>query len=291
MINNKNYLSIILLAFTGLLISNNAFARCEANEELPLRKVFLSVDCIDSDSLAQKIKADKVILVDTRTKTEYKTIKIKNAIHIDLDNKKKFISKLKKLRLSDDRDIAFYCNGKNCSISYRAGKLANEVNIRNTYVYDAGIFEFSLSNPKSVLLFDKPISETNKLISSEKLNKKMISGELFEEKITQHVINSEKFRILDVRDRTSHNGASVFIGVGHEKYIPLDRLEKLEKFLKSVAKKNEPLYVYDWSGLKLKWVQYYIEKQNIEHYYFLKGGAFKKINNDLAKLGLPALSY
>ncbi|MCK5697827.1 MAG: rhodanese-like domain-containing protein [Gammaproteobacteria bacterium] len=291
MIKNTPYLIYLLLLIITLTSTSNVFARCKANDKLPLREVFLDSNCISTQELVKKMNRKEVIIIDTRTKAEFDVLKIKRAINIDFDNKKIFKKKIEKLRLFDKRDIVFYCNGTQCTLSYRAEEQAKKMGIKNTYVYDQGILNFALAEPKKILLFNNTVSEANQIISLTKLNQHALNSASFEAQITQHIINKEAFNILDIRDRTSRNGSSIFVGVGHEKYIPLNRITKLKKYLKKIAQKNEPLYIYDWAGLKLRWVQYYIEQENIKEYYFLKDGAFNKVNSDLAKIGLPALPY
>jgi rhodanese-related sulfurtransferase len=277
---------VILLA---VLISSNVFARCEKDMDLPLRDVYLTVDCINASELALRIEQNNAIIVDARTNAEFEILKIKGAVNIDIDKRQDFIVKLKNLAEADNRDIIFYCNGQLCNLSYRAGTLAKEVGVSNSYVYDGGIFKFSKVQPNKTLLFDKKISDSNKPLTNEQLKAHMIPLTEFEERISNNVENGEDFRILDIRDKSSHHGTSAFVGVRNEKYIPLERTKKLRKFLNKVADKNIPLYVYDWGGTKLKWVQYFIEQQGIEEYYFLDKGAFNKYNQELKKEGLPPL--
>ena len=49
----------------------------------------------------------------------------------------------------------FYCNGRTCFKSYHAVKKANAVGIKNTYAFDAGIFEWVKSQPKHSELLGK----------------------------------------------------------------------------------------------------------------------------------------
>ncbi|WP_198264869.1 rhodanese-like domain-containing protein [sulfur-oxidizing endosymbiont of Gigantopelta aegis] len=257
----------VVILFT-LLMSSSAFARCEKDIDLPLRDVYLTVDCINASELALRIEQGDAIIVDARTNAEFEVLKIQGAINIDIDKKQDFIVKLKNLSESDNRDIIFYCNGQLCNLSYRAGTLAKEIGVPNTYVYDGGIFNFSTVQPNKTLLFNKKISASNQPLTNEKLKAHMIPLSEFEKKISNNVENEEDFRILDIRDKSSHHGMSAFVGVRNEKYIPLEKTKKLRKFLSKVADKSVPLYVYDWGGTKLKWAQYFIEQQGIEEYYF-----------------------
>lgn len=279
-----------LLFLAGIIFSSNVLARCAPDKNLPLREVFLTVDCMSAEELAHRIEKNDVVVVDARTKTEYEILKIVGSTNIDVDKKQRFINDLKNLADADKREIVFYCNGKMCNLSYRAGTIAKEIGIESSYVYDGGIFKFSKVAPTMTLLFDREITPDNKPISSEQFKSKLLSLDQFEQQITEHVVNKEGFRILDIRDKSSHHGSSAFAGIMNEKYISLAKTKKLKKYLKKVALKNIPLYVYDWAGTKLKWVQYYIEQQGIKEYYLLNGGAFHKINRDLKNEGLPPLA-
>jgi rhodanese-related sulfurtransferase len=286
---NKAHL-FILITLLSALSSQITLARCTPNKDLPLREVFLSVDCIDTKAFTKKIDNNNVLIIDARTKTEFDILKIKGAINLDIDDKEFFIKEIAAVRGSNPSDIVFYCNGKRCNLSYRASALAVKLGIKNTYVYDRGIFKFSTLEPKKVLLFNQKISADNKVISSEKYKKHLTTLENFQQMIANDIKTGEAFRILDIRDKSSHNGSSAFVGVMHERYIPLSNIAKLKKYLRRVAQQNASLYVYDWGGAKLKWVQYYIEQQGIDDYYLLQGGAFHKINEDLKEQGLPLLS-
>ncbi len=284
----KNYF-IVLLILLFFIISNNTYARCSRDKDLPLRDIYLTINCINSQQLIEKITSKSIILIDARTDTEFNILKITGAVNIDIDKKQHFIQQLKDIRANDDREIVFYCNGKRCNLSYRAGQLAQQIGIKNSTVYDAGIFTFAKIEAHKVLLFNQPISADNKLIPPSEYQRHLISLEAFVSDIAAHIENDIPYRILDIRDEASHYGSSAFVGIMHERYIPLSKTAKLIKYLKVIARKDIDIYVYDWAGAKLQWVQYYLEQQHVKNYFFLKGGAFHKINQELKANNMPPL--
>jgi rhodanese-related sulfurtransferase len=284
------YTIILILLILPIFMIETVNARCEENTTYPLREVFISINCINTAELIPAISNNEVILIDARTQVEFNILRIKNAINIDIDNKKSFVTKIKKIRMESNKTMVFYCNGKKCNLSYRAGKMAIEQGIHHSVVYDAGIFAIAHKAPEMVLLFGENISENNTPISKQEFKKHLLEPALFEKKIIKYMDNNKPFKILDIRDRSSKQNLSA-LNFPHEKYIPLSKEKKLNKFLKTIAQKNITLFVYDWAGFKLKWIQYYIKKYNIHDYYFLKGGAVKKINIELKEDGMPPLPF
>jgi len=230
--NNK--LLIIAFLLTAIFISNNAFARCTPDKQFPLRMVFLMVDCINIDSFIKQTDANELLIVDARTETEYQIIHIKDSINISIEDNKQFIKQLKKLRRYEQRPIVFYCNGKNCNISYRAAQLANNSGINNTLVFDGGIFEYSQNKPKNTILLNNPISGINALISKKEFNQHLLSVAQFNRKISDKLHSGEKFNILDIRTKVNRMGVSAFIGVPYNKSISIKQSDKIKYYLKNL---------------------------------------------------------
>ena len=287
--SNLKFCSVYLAGILSLLISTSSFARCEVDENFPLRAVFLTVNCIDLDNFAKKVDKQELLVVDARSSTEYQIIKIKDAVNISIEDKNNFIEQVKVLHKNDPRPMVFYCNGQRCNLSYKAAALALKIGIKDVLVFDDGIFKYSKIRPENTLLLDNEISQTNKLISKEQFTQHLLSSTEFNKKIIEEVEAGEKFNVLDIRTKSNRLGLSAFVGVPNEKYISINRTKKLKHYLNKVAENNESLFVYDWSGKQLKWIQYYINDYNIENYYFLKGGASAKINQELKDMGLPEM--
>jgi len=108
-----------------------------------------------------------VVLVDTRSKYEYETLRIKGAVNIPVASKD-FDEKVTQLRASTTKPIVFYCNGKTCYKCYRAGRKANSLNIEDTYAYDAGVYEWAKTYPNHVVLLGMRPIVTGEITPAEK---------------------------------------------------------------------------------------------------------------------------
>ena len=128
------------------LFSSGVFA---VDDEFPGRDEFPDVLVYEKSELFTAFS--DVVLVDTRTKYEFETLRIKDAINIPLSSQD-FAKKVQQLRASTSKPIVFYCNNRNCYKSYRAGREANYLNIEDTYAYDAGVYEWAKTYPNHVTL-------------------------------------------------------------------------------------------------------------------------------------------
>ena len=132
--------------FLPLMFSTAAFA---IDDAFPGRDEFPDVLVYEKSQLFTDYK--DVVLVDTRSKHEYQTLRIKGALNSPLSSED-FDTKLKQLRASTNKPIVFYCNGRTGYKSYHAGRQANFLNIEDTYAYDAGVYEWAKSYPNHVTL-------------------------------------------------------------------------------------------------------------------------------------------
>ena len=110
---------------------------------------------------------DKVVLVDTRSVAEFETLRIKGAVNIPV-NRSDFAHRIKELRASTKKPIIFYCNGRNCNKSYRAGRKANLLNIEDTYAYDAGVYDWAKSYPHHVIFLSRTPLDPNGILAAQK---------------------------------------------------------------------------------------------------------------------------
>jgi len=129
-----------------LIFSTEVFA---VDDDFPGRNAYPDVLVYEKAELFNDFS--DVVLVDTRSKYEYETLRIKGAVNIPVSSKD-FDEKVKQLRASTTKPIVFYCNGKTCYKCYRAGRKANHLNIEDTYAYDAGVYEWAKSYPNHVVL-------------------------------------------------------------------------------------------------------------------------------------------
>jgi len=247
------YVFLISVFFTSSAIANN--------EEFPNRELYPEVPYISLDDLYQQ--RNNVIIVDVRSSYEYNTLHIKGARNIPLSSKD-FIDLIQTIRAKNSNPIIFYCNGKTCRKSYKAVRKALRANIPKVVAYDAGIFDWARKYPAESELLGKSPIQPGQLISSDKFKSHLLEANAFIAKASQRSI------ILDIRDPTQREGLFIFNSA--EIPVPLDN-QKLRQYVDQAKKENRNLMIYDAVGKQVRWLQYYLEDQNLKSYYFMKGGA------------------
>jgi len=244
------------------LLSTSATA---AEADFPARKDFPSIPVYELSELHKKF--NDVVIVDTRSHYEFNTLRIKDSINIPVaDNN--FEQAVAKVRAASSRPIVFYCNGRTCHKSYIAVKKSEAAGIKNTYAYDAGIFEWVNAYPSlGVLLGKSPVNLRN-LIATSKFKARLLDPDAFSEKASELGANS---MVLDVRDKFQRAGIGFF--PGKERWASLDDKEKLDAFLKKAKASNKTLFIYDEVGKQVQWLQYALEDMGIKNYFFMNHGA------------------
>ncbi len=261
---HSHFFSIIICLFLMLFFSHTVLATSDG--DFPGRMMFPNVKTMSKEVLHEKIQKNKVIVVDVRSTFEFNTLNIVDSIHIPVA-KKTFVKNLKKLRDKNSKDIVFYCNGRTCFKSYKASVKALKSNISNCYTYDAGIFEWALEYPNSAsLLGESPVKE-NRIISKENFNNHLLSIDDFEKGVLQ-----DNVKVYDVRDREQRRGGSGLF-MFRDKSVSLDNTKKLKRIIDKAIKKDQILYFYDMKGKQVRWLQYFLKKEGLEQYFFMKGGA------------------
>ncbi|MCG6887239.1 MAG: rhodanese-like domain-containing protein [Proteobacteria bacterium] len=263
-------LRMMSLVFLSLLFQQQATAA----SEFPGRKIYLDTPYIELKQFEKEF--DKVVIVDVRSAYEYQTLHIKNAVNIPLRSKD-FVAEMRILREKNPKKkIITYCNGKTCMKSYKAAAKCRTKGISNVVAFDAGIMDWAKADPdRSVLLGVSPINP-DRLISKKKFTDHLLSPETFFEQA-----NSGRSLIVDVRDPLQRAGMPLFIG--KEQRASLDDNNKLKLMIQRAKAENRTLYIYDEAGKQVRWLMYYLEDQDAQRYYFMKGGAkkfFKDMSND-----------
>lgn len=249
-----------------LLVSIFFISTSYADDEFPGRKLYPKVHTLNIEQLQEKIAGDKVIVVDVRSEYEYQTLKILDAINIPVAEKS-FPEKLKQLRKGTDKDIVFYCNGRTCYKSYKAGIKALNYNVKNCYSYDAGVFEWALTYPEQAVLLGKTPVVKESIISKADFKLRQLSPEDFaEQSLAENTI------IYDIRDREQRRGGSGLF-MFRDKNVALENIKKLERIIRKAVENDTTLYFYDQKGKQVRWLQYTLESHGLQNYYFMKGGA------------------
>jgi rhodanese-related sulfurtransferase len=262
--------SVLLLVMSGLAYP----LASAANDEFPMRARYPDVQVISTADLAKQY-AD-VVIVDVRTKYEFDTLHIKDAVLLPLGTN--FGERALALRAkSGNKKLVFYCNGKTCHKSYEAALLAERARVTNVVAFDAGIFDWAKAQPELTVLRGRtPIKPTD-LISAESFQAHQLDPKAFEERVGSNSI------VLDVRDKRQRDTA---LFPFREQRAQLDDAKKLEAIIDEAKTKNKTLLVYDEVGKQTQWFQYHLESKGLKDYYFMKDGAQGYFDATLGKVVL-----
>lgn len=238
-----------------------------ANEDFPGRthNKYKDVPYIELDDLYKRL--GEVVIVDARSRFEYDTLRIKGAINIPVAFGS-FADQIVKLRAKTSKTIVFYCNGHTCMKSYKATKRAMAAGVGNVLAFDAGIFDWSKAHPeKAVLLGRNPI-DTREIIPKKKFKAHLLDPDTFSDRAT---IKRQAVIVLDIRDKFQRAGIGFF--PGQERWVSLNKMEKIYAYLKKAKANNKTLFIYDEVGKQVRWLQYALERAGLTNYYFMEKGA------------------
>lgn len=246
------------LLLTALLLGS---AAVWASDDMPGRSRYPTVKTVELAQL--QAMRPNVIIVDTRSRYEFDTLHIKDAVNVVFGDKG-FLDGIKALRAGSPHPIVFYCNGHTCMKSYQAALEAQNNGVGNVFAYDAGIFDWVKAYPEdSVLLGRSPVDAAS-LISKAKLDAHTLSPADFEKRIDDNVL------ILDVRDKFQQEATTLF--PMRQRSVPLDNAA-LKKYVEQARQEGKTLLIYDEAGQQVRWLQYYLESEKVASYYFMAGGA------------------
>ncbi len=241
--------------------------------EYPLRAKFPTVKPIDTQELTAAY--GKAIIVDARNEGEFEVIHVEGATNI-LVGKMTEQDLLKLRPKSDSRLLVFYCNGIDCPKSYNAAKRAEEWGFKSVKCYDAGIFEWAKTNPGKTRFFGKIMSAAD--LKSSLISDRQFKAVLLPPKEFLSRSKSGKYTVIDIRDPDERS--QTHFSLPKMKIMSFDTIVKLIK-AKSKAVPSSNLLILDNVGKQVQWLQYYLIKAGIKHYYFLEGGV-----RELKKEGL-----
>ena len=260
------FVPLSLCLFLGIISAVGA-------SEFPLRAAYPEVPFISMADLAAEYEDS--IIVDVRSEFEYDVVHIVKAVHIPFA-KASFIQDLGKLRAKNAaQKLVFYCNGTTCPKSYDAVQKAMDNGFRGCYVFDAGIFEWINSYPEKGVLMGKTPVPSEKVITAEKFEEKMIP--IFDDFLLKAL--EKNSMVIDIRDPIQRESIP---DVPLLRNIPLDRLLPL---LKQGEFKDKQLLIIDHVGKQIRWLQYYLEDNGYENYFFLEKGCLNATIGGRARVG------
>lgn len=236
-------------------------ANVQASDEMPGRSRYPTVKWVELAQL--QAMRPNVIIVDTRSRYEFDTLHIKDAVNVVLGDNG-FVATIKALRAESQHPIVFYCNGRTCMKSYQAALEAQNGGIVNVFAYDAGIFDWVKAYPDDAVLLGRSPVDPASLIGKEKLQEHTLKPAEFEKRIGDNAL------ILDVRDKFQQEATTLF--PMRQRSVPLDN-RALQKYVEQARQEGKTLLIYDEAGQQVRWLQYYLESEKVASYYFLAGGA------------------
>jgi rhodanese-related sulfurtransferase len=249
-------------------------AKAEApKDEYPYRVRYPDVTIITTQDLAKRLK--DVVVIDVRSKYEYETLHIKDAVLVEL--KTGFGDKILALRDKHKKPFVFYCNGKTCHKSYDAVLLATKARVDNLYAYDAGIFDWAKAQPDHTVLLGRSPIQPGDLIDSKSFKARLLEPKDFVARV------GDKSVVLDVRDRRQRDTA---LFPFQEQRAQLSELKKIDVVIEQAKTQKKTLLVYDEVGKQVQWFQYYLERKGMKDYYFMKDGAQGHFNAMYGKVVL-----
>lgn len=251
-----------IFAFMACLAGN---AKVVQAEEFPLRLKYSSVVPITTGELSKNYSSYTII--DVRSRFEYHVIHIKKSISLPLSDEA-FAPKLASIVDSKSSPIVFYCNGITCAKSYKAATKVSALGYSNVFAYDAGIFTWTETYPdRAVLLGESPV-DTSKLISKEQFESRLLPVEVFSER----AVGADSV-IFDVREEMQKAKTPSFarnaVNMSMDKLVYWMSMSGFQENMK-----DKELYIFDAVGKQVRWLQYHLEKNGFENYYFLKKGAW-----------------
>lgn len=256
----KLFVGVTVLAFCSLAMS-------AADNDFPGRthKKYNKVPYIEIADL--KTRFNEVVIVDARSRFEFDTLRIKGAINIPIALPS-FDNDVLELRQKTHKTIVFYCNGHTCMKSYKATKRALKLGVRDVLAYDAGIFDWSRAYPDNAILLGKSPIDVGDIIPKKQFIAHLLDPDTFSDRAT---LKRQAVIVLDIRDKFQRAAVGFF--PGQERWVSLNKIEKVYSYLRKAKLNNKTLFIYDEVGKQVRWLQYALERAGVRDYYFMEKGA------------------
>lgn len=260
---------VFFLLIVGVTVCQAAAAGTEQNNEFPLRWRYPDVKTLSTQEFYKM--RDRVLVVDSRTKFEWETMRINGSINVPVDEvdtgmNRAFEAGISKVQNSNTKPIVFYCNGKACPKSYEAARRAQRVGITNIYAYDAGIFDWATAHPELTTLYEKTPIEKSDLISPADFKAHMLPAKDFSARANADKCNCI---IVDIRDFGQRD---FLLFPMREEHVNVDNKAMLNALIEQAKQQRKALLIYDAVGKQVMWFQYYLVQHGIKDYFFMQGG-------------------
>lgn len=239
----------------------------------PYREQFaaVGVSFIEKDTLAENL--DDYVVIDARERLEYDTIHIEGAHSIPFSSRN-FSRDVRELAGSTDKPLVFYCNGRACSVSYRAVEYAQSLGLEQVYAYDLGILPWAERYPQYTMLHGEVLqAHPSGLIANNAFNNRNLP----EQRFFEFIERDNNPLVLDVRSNRQRDGISLYY---RDVHLPLDRSDdEILALVDQAIDEQRTVFVIDDAGHQTRWVQHLFEDRGLENYWFLEGGAVAVFDN------------
>ena len=268
MISRRTFFLFMLIAGAGIFPAGAANAG--EKDEFPLRWRYPDVKTLSTAEFHKMYP--KVLVVDSRTKFEWETMRVNGSINVPVDEVDTGMSRvfekgiLKAFEAQPKSTIVFYCNGKTCPKSYEAARRALHVGLMNVYAYDAGIFDWAKAHPELTTLYEKTPIAASDLISADDLKAHTLSANDFRAKANADPCGCI---IVDIRDFGQRD---FLLFPMREEHLNLDKKAALDAVIERAKKEKKTLLIYDAVGKQVMWFQYYLVRHQVKSYFFMQGG-------------------
>ncbi len=258
----------LLLLLVVAAVCQPVVAGTEQNNEFPLRWRYPDVKTLSTEEFYNM--HDRVVVVDSRTKFEWETMRVNGSINVPVDEidtgmNRAFEAGISKMK-SGTQPMVFYCNGKACPKSYEAARRAQRIGITNVYAYDAGIFDWATAHPELTTLYEKTPIEKTDFISPADLKAHMLPAKDFRARANADKCNCI---IVDIRDFGQRD---FLLFPMHEEHVNLNDKATLNALIEQASQKRKTLLIYDAVGKQVMWLQYYLVRHGAKDYFFMQGG-------------------
>ncbi len=276
----------LILCFVFLAFSSTAVSASDS-ETFPKRKFYPKLNYIDTQEFALGIKENRFDVIDVRDDTSFQALHVKSASNIFVKSKT-FEQEVLAFVAQNNKPLAVYCNGISCSKSYVASTkmidlfLKKNIN-KQVFTYDSGINAIAYAHNDLVLKNGKDVSQSNPLISLEKIKKHTLSPFDFENYLTDH--DRDDYALLDIREKSEKIILKLFM-FQKEKNISLTQRDKIIKFLNKVKQDKKTLLVYDASGRQVNGLYELLKITGIKKWHFMDGGEFGYSKYAIKSVGL-----
>lgn len=257
----------ILSIFTLLIAANFTQAF-----QYPSETGFSETPVIELDEL--RSSEDSILILDVRSKPEFDTAHIKEAVHCKISDRSFLKTAQDLLASSGKSEVVTYCNGPSCLKAPASANKLIAAGIKARALYD-GVPGWADTYPERTVLRGKPISADNQLIPKADFKAKCLAFEDFKTKAAE-----PNAMVIDIRDNIQASGK---LPLGETKVltIPLDKF--IPNFVASKKNQDKTLLIFDQVGKQVQALEYDLKENGYTNYFFLSKGATKTLGKQTYK--------